>query len=194
MFSAPVRLPPFNELVVSLSQPQPQPQSYLQAPSHHQTQSFLLYPVPFPSPRTSLSSHSATPGYSYNSASRYFQPLGIMMPVPLKPAQEQQQVPTRLPSTRSEIPTPPASTELLKDASPKPEPTTKRTHACKTCGRAFTTLGHLARHNRTHTGERKHVCPWPQCGARFARQDNCMQHFKMHLNGKSRRRARKTQN
>lgn len=64
---------------------------------------------------------------------------------------------------------------------------TKRKHACKTCGRLFTTLGHLARHNRTHTGERKHMCPWPQCEARFARQDNCMQHYKTHMNGKGKR-------
>ncbi|GBL52827.1 transcriptional repressor [Candidozyma auris] len=63
----------------------------------------------------------------------------------------------------------------------------KRKHACKTCGRSFTTSGHLARHFRTHTGERKHVCPWADCGARFARQDNCMQHYKTHLNGKNRR-------
>lgn len=67
----------------------------------------------------------------------------------------------------------------------------KRKHACTVCGRCFTTLGHLARHNRTHTGERKHVCPFPSCEARFARQDNCMQHYKTHINGKGRRsRAR----
>lgn len=69
----------------------------------------------------------------------------------------------------------------------------KRKHACTVCGRCFTTLGHLARHNRTHTGERKHVCPFPSCEARFARQDNCMQHYKTHINGKGRRsRARNT--
>lgn len=63
----------------------------------------------------------------------------------------------------------------------------KRKHVCKVCARSFTTSGHLARHNRIHTGERKHVCPWPTCTARFARQDNCMQHYKTHTNGKNKR-------
>ncbi|ABN66986.2 transcriptional repressor [Scheffersomyces stipitis CBS 6054] len=63
----------------------------------------------------------------------------------------------------------------------------KRRHICKVCARSFTTSGHLARHNRIHTGERKHVCPWPTCDARFARQDNCMQHYKTHTNGKNKR-------
>lgn len=63
----------------------------------------------------------------------------------------------------------------------------KRKHTCKICSRSFTTSGHLARHNRIHTGERKHICPWPTCEARFARQDNCMQHYKTHTNGKKRK-------
>lgn len=63
----------------------------------------------------------------------------------------------------------------------------KRKHVCRVCTRSFTTSGHLARHNRIHTGERKHVCPWPTCDARFARQDNCMQHYKTHTNGKNKR-------
>lgn len=74
-----------------------------------------------------------------------------------------------------------------QSVSPVSGTAAKRKHACKTCGRLFTTLGHLARHNRTHTGERKHMCPWPQCEARFARQDNCMQHYKTHMNGKGKR-------
>lgn len=68
----------------------------------------------------------------------------------------------------------------------------KRKHTCKTCGRLCTTLGHLARHNRIHTGERNHTCPFPQCLARFARQDNCMQHYKTHMNGKCKRTRSKT--
>ena len=63
----------------------------------------------------------------------------------------------------------------------------RRKHVCKGCARSFTTSGHLARHNRIHTGERKHKCPWPTCDARFARQDNCMQHYKTHTNGKNKR-------
>lgn len=63
----------------------------------------------------------------------------------------------------------------------------RRRHLCKVCHRSFTTSGHLARHNRIHTGERKHLCPWASCDARFARQDNCMQHYKTHTNGKTKR-------
>ncbi|SGZ55399.1 CIC11C00000000592 [Sungouiella intermedia] len=104
-----------------------------------------------------------------------------------------------LPPLAYDLPTPPASVELSQhnrcdSKSPVGEASSspmygvpKRKHACKTCGRLFTTLGHLARHNRTHTGERKHMCPWPQCEARFARQDNCMQHYKTHMNGKGKR-------
>lgn len=80
------------------------------------------------------------------------------------------------------IPTPPLSTDSLKESRMKE----KRKHTCKVCLRSFTTSGHLARHNRIHTGERKHFCPWPSCDARFARQDNCMQHYKTHKNGKKR--------
>ncbi|EDK40076.2 hypothetical protein PGUG_04174 [Meyerozyma guilliermondii ATCC 6260] len=65
---------------------------------------------------------------------------------------------------------------------------TSRKHICKWCHRSFTTSGHLARHNRIHTGERKHNCPWPSCDAKFARQDNCMQHYKSHTNNKKRKR------
>lgn len=81
--------------------------------------------------------------------------------------------------TDSRLPTPPVSVKELLDP--------KRKHVCKVCTRCFTTSGHLARHNRIHTGERKHVCPWPTCSARFARQDNCMQHYKTHTNTKNKR-------
>lgn len=68
-----------------------------------------------------------------------------------------------------------------------PPPPAKRRYMCKVCRRLFTTLGHLARHNRIHTGERNHTCPWPTCGAKFARHDNCMQHYRIHTNGKTKR-------
>ncbi|KAK9325911.1 hypothetical protein V1517DRAFT_252887 [Lipomyces orientalis] len=33
---------------------------------------------------------------------------------------------------------------------------------------------------RIHTGEKNYVCPEKGCGARFSRQDNCMQHYRTH--------------
>ncbi len=51
---------------------------------------------------------------------------------------------------------------------------TKRRYECATCGKTFTTSGHVARHNRIHTGEKNFRCPEPGCSQRFSRQDNCM--------------------
>lgn len=50
----------------------------------------------------------------------------------------------------------------------------KRRYDCATCGKTFTTSGHVARHNRIHTGEKNFQCPEPGCAQRFSRQDNCM--------------------
>jgi len=58
----------------------------------------------------------------------------------------------------------------------------KRRYECATCGKTFTTSGHVARHNRIHTGEKNFQCPEPGCSQRFSRQDNCMQHYRTHKN------------
>ncbi|AET38365.1 C2H2-type zinc finger protein Ecym_2654 [Eremothecium cymbalariae DBVPG len=57
----------------------------------------------------------------------------------------------------------------------------RRKHRCQTCDKGFTTSGHLARHNRIHTGEKNHRCHFPGCGQRFSRHDNCLQHYRTHL-------------
>ena len=54
-------------------------------------------------------------------------------------------------------------------------PSPKKKYSCSTCGRGFTTCGHLARHTRIHTGERNHKCPFPGCETRCSRQDNLQQ-------------------
>ncbi|KAG7443696.1 uncharacterized protein BT62DRAFT_953461, partial [Guyanagaster necrorhizus] len=82
--------------------------------------------------------------------------------------------------------------------SPSPSPTltaptlspSRKRHVCATCDRAFTTSGHLARHNRVHTGERNHKCPFPGCETRCSRQDNLQQHYRIHLAPGSRRNNR----
>lgn len=48
-------------------------------------------------------------------------------------------------------------------------------HQCRSCGRNFSTGGHLARHAKIHTGERNHKCPFPGCETRCSRQDNLQQ-------------------
>ena len=63
----------------------------------------------------------------------------------------------------------------------------RRRHVCKTCTMAFTTAGHLSRHNRIHTGEKNHTCPHIGCGQKFSRHDNCIQHYRTHLRKKSRK-------
>ncbi|KAF9783926.1 hypothetical protein BJ322DRAFT_1007630 [Thelephora terrestris] len=54
-------------------------------------------------------------------------------------------------------------------------PTSRRVHLCPTCQKSFSTSGHLQRHTRVHTGEKKHKCPFPGCQTRCSRQDNLQQ-------------------
>ncbi|EEQ41570.1 hypothetical protein CLUG_05697 [Clavispora lusitaniae ATCC 42720] len=213
--SSHTRLPPFSELMSSIS--------HQHTPTYHAPHIPLQFA--FPSPRsvpgpfdfahsnapsmassassaasnrtnsTSAPSSSASPssdaGVSASGPGHALPPLHGLPAYHLAAGPKPVSPPFSRPA---EIPTPPASAELgsapMVDCKAEPV-VPKRKHACKTCGRSFTTSGHLARHNRTHTGERKHMCPFPQCGARFARQDNCMQHYKMHLNGKSKRRGKR---
>ncbi|KAJ8659447.1 hypothetical protein O0I10_004812 [Lichtheimia ornata] len=65
----------------------------------------------------------------------------------------------------------------------------RRKYRCSApgCDKSFTTSGHLARHNRIHTGEKNFHCLYPGCPSRFSRQDNMMQHYRTHLSPRSRR-------
>lgn len=70
----------------------------------------------------------------------------------------------------------------VKDAvDPKDTLEERRKYRCSVCPKGFTTSGHLARHNRIHTGEKSHACPFNNCKQRFSRQDNCLQHYRTHF-------------
>lgn len=46
------------------------------------------------------------------------------------------------------------------------------------CGKRFARSDELARHYRTHTGEKKFACP--MCGKRFMRSDHLTKHARRH--------------
>ncbi|TID29020.1 hypothetical protein CANINC_002168 [Pichia inconspicua] len=87
-------------------------------------------------------------------------------------------------SLLSHSPSPINSTTTSLTISNVDNSTPNRKYKCLKCNKGFTTSGHLARHNRIHTGVKNHVCPFQGCQSRFSRQDNCMQHYKTHLKHK----------
>ncbi|CEP11742.1 hypothetical protein [Parasitella parasitica] len=86
-------------------------------------------------------------------------------------------------------PTSPASFSSSADEWQQDAQQSKRKYHCiePGCNKSFTTSGHLARHNRIHTGEKNFPCLFPGCQSRFSRQDNMMQHYRTHMSPKSRR-------
>ncbi|KAF7289928.1 hypothetical protein MIND_01367800 [Mycena indigotica] len=82
----------------------------------------------------------------------------------------------------------PRQTHRQSSSAPS-SPVVKRSHICSICAKAFLTGSHLTRHERVHSSERKHLCPFPGCDVRCSRKDNLQQHYRIHLSPGSRRRT-----
>ncbi|GEQ72681.1 hypothetical protein JCM33374_g6368 [Metschnikowia sp. JCM 33374] len=202
------RLPSFDELMHSIiGQPLPNvPQTNKQhiarlgpdaSPRPNTPQNLWGHQTDF-RPQLSVLQHphplSVFPTTNYQTGNSNFSPSSTTMPDFPSPSSSVTFSSSSSPASIALSGSPTVSAGSTEAVSPEageerdvPSAGAKRSHICKTCGRPFTTSGHLARHNRIHTGERNHKCPFPNCNARFARQDNCTQHYRTHLNGKSKR-------
>ncbi|KAI8320552.1 hypothetical protein GQ54DRAFT_245983, partial [Martensiomyces pterosporus] len=56
----------------------------------------------------------------------------------------------------------------------------ERKYPCAICDKRFTRPSSLACHKYTHTGERPHVCIFPNCNKRFSVRSNLRRHLKVH--------------
>ncbi|KAG0197206.1 glucose repression transcription factor [Mortierella sp. GBA30] len=69
----------------------------------------------------------------------------------------------------------------------------KKSHHCPwpNCHKTFTRSAHLARHVRSHGGERPYACPQEGCGKSFSRSDVLKEHIRIHDVNKVRKRKAK---
>ncbi|KAF9986092.1 hypothetical protein BGZ65_008795 [Modicella reniformis] len=84
---------------------------------------------------------------------------------------------------------PDGNDDLAGESDAKP----RKSHHCPwpNCLKTFTRSAHLARHVRSHGGERPYGCPIEGCGKHFSRSDVLKEHIRIHDANKVRKRKAK---
>ncbi|SCU83510.1 LAFA_0D04016g1_1 [Lachancea sp. 'fantastica'] len=54
-------------------------------------------------------------------------------------------------------------------------------YPCVECGKSFQRPSSLATHMNIHTGDKPHVCPFPNCGRHFNARSNMVRHHRLHF-------------
>ncbi|KAF9331158.1 hypothetical protein BG006_005973 [Podila minutissima] len=86
----------------------------------------------------------------------------------------------------------PSSPEPSREGDTPQDPNIppKKSHLCPwpNCHKTFTRSAHLARHVRSHGGEKPYACPQEGCGKQFSRSDVLKEHIRIHDVNKVRKR------
>lgn len=87
-------------------------------------------------------------------------------------------------------PTSVLATDQVSFMSDGQSSTPKKSHFCPwpNCHKVFTRSAHLARHVRSHGGEKPYACPHEGCGKQFSRSDVLKEHTRIHDVNKIRKR------